>query len=145
MSLVQSLLNPPDAPQRPAAPQMTFAPPSGPQQWNQQVNQAVGGNMASLAARNTALDNSYGQRYGVGGRGLASMKNKNAIQTAIGNQQARVNIPMQGMQQYSNYMMNYDNALENQFQARQREDLQRQQLGVSALGPLLGALVGFTG
>lgn len=145
MNLVQTLLNPPDAGPRPAAPQMTFAPPSGPQQWNQQVNQAVGGNLASLASQNNALSKSYGQRYGVGGRGLQSMQNRNAIQTAIGNQQARVNIPMQGMQQYSNYMTNYDNSLENQFQARQREDLQRQQLGVSTLSPLLGALVGFAG
>lgn len=140
--LFQSLMNPGPAP---AGPQRTFAPPSTPQMWQQQVNQAVSGNQQALAQQNNAITQSQGMRFGAPGRAARAQQNQNAMLAAIGNQQARVNIPMQGMQQYSQYTQDYDRGAEEAFQARQREAIQRQQIGAGMLNPLLSALVGFAG
>lgn len=141
-NLFQSLFNPPSSV---PGPQRQFAPPSTPQMWQQQLNKVLGGNQAALAQQNNAINQSQGARFGAAGRYGNAAKNRNNMMAAIGNQQARVQIPMQGQQMYSQYMNQFDNAAEEAFQARQREAIARQQLGVSAISPLMSALVGLTG
>jgi hypothetical protein len=126
-------------------PTIAYAPPSTPQMWQQQVNQEIGRNAASVAAQNQDATRSMAARYGANSPALQSILNRNNVQLAGLNQQARVGIPMQGQQAYSNYMMNYGQALENQYANRQREALQRQQISVGSIAPLLNAIAGFAG
>ena len=126
-------------------PTIQYAPPSTPQMWQQQVNQEIGRNAASMAAQNSDAVRSMAARYGANSPALQSILNQNNARLAGLNQQARVGIPMQGQQAFSNYLLNQNQALENQYANRQREALQRNQISVGSIAPLLNAIAGFAG
>ena len=126
-------------------PPITIAPPSTPQMWQQRVNAQVGSNAAQMAQQNQDLMRSSAARYGTNSRATQSMMQQNNARLMGLNQQARTQIPMQGMQQYSDYLLNAQRAQEEQYANRQREALQRQQVSVGSIAPLLQALSSFSG
>ena len=127
------------------APQIGLNPPSSPQQWDQQINRQIGMNNKNMSTENNQLAQSYGSRYGTFGRRGIGQVNRNNARLAGLNQDARIQIPMQGQKEFSDYMLGAQTAQANQWNNQQQLGLQNKQIQSSMFAPLLSALTGLAG